>query len=232
MGFFKKTVTNNWIDDIKAVQSQHMNGYQILETWMMVVDAQIKNGNLLKSYSPRLPENLSIQGHIGELSYWQSVASADKEKILNKFGKPKLKQGKLDAYSVAIINQEVLHEIIFNIYAFKVLEIGAVIFCLNNNLDLHEYAPYLEAKDSVATFISHLKMENKQYLDLFFGNDLILGKREATDEEIVEWTEQTAGLVFAYNKLASKTLAEVKSLIPWILGEAVQPNIDSFSFKI
>lgn len=228
MAIFKKVNSFAWVDCVKEVQSLHMQGFGILELWMNSVDYKIKSGNLLSTYSPQLPEGLD--GNINDFIEFQVLATKTLTQGFKVVGRPKYRAGGLNDYSVGVINQDVFHEVLMNIFVHKVLEVGAVIHCLKLEVDPDSSRQVIEARESLRVFSEAKKFENKQYLDLFFGNDILLGKRDTSEQEILHWADLTFGLIGPYRQLAQKRFEEIRSLLPWILGEVDSPNLESFEF--
>ena len=229
MGIFRKVDPTAWVEYVKEVQSLHMQGFRILELWMMGIDSKIKKGNLISAYSPQFPEGLD--GNINDFIELQATAKSTQTQGFKVVGTPKYRASGLDAYAVGVINQDVFHEVLLNIFVHKVLEVGAVVHCLQKAIDPELFKPFVDARESLRVFLEAKKFENKQYLDLFFANDIILGKRDTSDQEILRWADQTFGYIRPYRQLAQKRFEEVRSLMPWILGEETSPNLQSLRYE-
>jgi hypothetical protein len=230
VGFFKKADPLGWVDFVKQTQSKNMQAYDFIRLWCDSVDYKIESGTLLTDYKSEFPEGMTVQGNIGNFLELLEAAKQELDRGFRSYGFPKMKLGRFDAFSIAVINQEVFHESIINLYLHKLLEVGAWIHCANHELEPTTFEPYISAKESVQVFKTGIEFEKKQYLDLFYGNDLILGPRDTSEVEILKWAEQSFGMVAPYRKIAKKKEPIISSLMPWVLGEASTPDLSTFDF--
>ena len=228
MAFFKRQDPTEWVPFIYGAQDCHQQGWRVLNLWMGRVDHLIGQDVLLREYDPQLPEGLDA--NIGDFLDLQERANDCIIQGILKVGRPRLGSGNFSDYTIASINQDVYHEALGNLFANKVCEIGAHIHCELEGVSKETFKPLLDAQSAIQVFLNTLEGEDKQYLDLFYGNDSIVGPRDVTREEILRHANWVYGYIDGFRQLAEKKLALCVSLLPWILDNTREIDLASFNY--
>ncbi|CAN1490679.1 hypothetical protein MCEMRE217_00238 [Candidatus Nanopelagicaceae bacterium] len=230
MGIFKKVDPLAWVDFVKQAQSHRMSAANLLRGWIDVTDYKLSEGSLLESYTSRLPEGYSPQGDISDFDSHLTEAETVLQNGFKTYGAPRLRGSRFDKYAIAVVNQEVFQLTLQNIFQDELLKVGAWIHCKQKGIDTEQFEPYGLSVEHLRIHQAGLEIEKGQYLDLFFGNDIVLGKRDTSDAQIQRWAENSFRLIAPYQNSLSEKKSRTSSLMPWIFGKATSPDLSTFGF--